>query len=194
MTCALQKNMQYMLTGPTIFVVTSLATQNGIDLYLQFEGVGKLEQNDTSYTHEALLGSSGSFNSNELKALSSPLLTILDDNNNNFTFDYTTIVVSNFSTKVHLQAIVGNGGCSNGESFFVITDVTKNRTVIKDCCKTECAGNNSLITYDNPFIILIYKMYQEPFNFNFTWEAGKLDYVIIHQFYCWNFKINFNLY
>ncbi|CAL8070959.1 unnamed protein product [Orchesella dallaii] len=170
----LQKNMQYMLTGPTIFVVTSLATQNGIDLYLQFEGVGKLEQNDTSYTHEALLGSSGSFNSNELEALSSPLLTILDDNNNNFTFDYTTIVVSNFSTKVHLQAIVGNGGCSNGESFFVITDVTKNRTVIKDCCKSECAGNNSLITYDNPFIILISKKYQEPFNFNFTWEADRI--------------------
>ncbi|CAL8069663.1 unnamed protein product [Orchesella dallaii] len=166
----LQKSMHHVFAGPSIFIVTSLVTQIDIDLHIQFEGMGKLVEKDTFFTHETLQSSSGSFHSNELETWSPSLLAKLDDNTN-YTLDHTTIVVSNFCTKVHLQAAIGNGGCSNVESFMVITDVMENSTVVTDCCKTNCEGKNSLINYDNPFVILITKKFQRPFDFNLTWKS-----------------------
>ncbi|ODM99542.1 Cubilin, partial [Orchesella cincta] len=156
----LQSSMHHVFTGPIIFVVTSLLSQNEIDLHLQFEGIGKLVEKNTFFSHETLFANSGNFSSNELETWSPSLLAKLDDNAN-YTLDYTTIV--------HLQAVAGV--CSNGESFIVITDVMENSTVVTDCCKTNCKGTNSLINYDNPFVILITKKFQQPFNFNLTWEA-----------------------
>ncbi|CAL8069675.1 unnamed protein product [Orchesella dallaii] len=126
----LQKNMVHIFTGPTIFVVAPMVHMSDIDLYLQFEGKGKLVDKDTAFTHKSLLSNLTYFSNNELETWNSSLRE-QSDSKVNHTFDYTTITVSNFSTKAHLQAAIGNGGCSNGASFIVITQIMA--TAVSQC-------------------------------------------------------------
>ncbi|CAL8069667.1 unnamed protein product [Orchesella dallaii] len=174
----LQKNMHYLFDGPIIFLVTFLLPYwsdfSRVDLHLQFEGTGKLVERNTFFTHNTLVSNSGNFSSSQLETRAMSDLEQLDENDN-FTLDYTTIVVSNFSTKVYLQVILDNQGCSNGESFLVIL-MGRNNTSIIDCCKTKCEGRNALINFGDPFIVIITSHFQQRFPFRLMWVAEEPYY------------------
>ncbi|ODM94759.1 Deleted in malignant brain tumors 1 protein [Orchesella cincta] len=169
----LEKSMHHVFTGPIIFIVTSLASWNAIELHLQFEGIGKRVEKHTSFTHKTLLGESGNFSSSQWESSSN---SGQSDDKLNYTLDYATIVISNFVTKAYLQAKMGNGGCSNGSSFIILSHVMENSTVVTDCCKKSCEGTNALINYGTPFIILISKNLKQSQALNFTlnWVADPI--------------------
>ncbi|CAL8069683.1 unnamed protein product [Orchesella dallaii] len=170
-TTKLLDNTHHLFAGPVIFIMAAISSQSYIELHLQFEGMGKIIEKNTFFAHATLVADPmGNFSSSEMTTWSPPSLEEVDGKTN-YTLDYSTIVVSNFTTKVHLQAAIGNGGCSKGESFIVISDLKENKTSVNDCCKVNCTGRNSLINYDNPYIILIHKKFQRPLTFNLTWMA-----------------------
>lgn len=127
--------MHHIFDGPVVFIVYSLGTTSDdfvdADLHLQFEGLGKLTEKSTYFSHQALFDNSGNFSDSEVVSWSPSILDILPEKSN-YTLDYTTIVVSNFSTKVHLQAAIENGTCPEGVSFIAITDVLENNTNIRE--------------------------------------------------------------
>ncbi|ODM91727.1 hypothetical protein Ocin01_14959, partial [Orchesella cincta] len=167
----LQKNMPHIFSGPTIFIVTSLINTAVTDVYLDlhWDGLGALLSKDTFFTHETRPANLTQFNSNELTTWNSTFLEKMDAN---YTLDFTTIVISNFSTKSYLQAAIGYGGCSNGESFIVISQMMENGSLTTDCCKTNCEGLNSLMNFGSSYVILITKKFKAPMTFNLTWVAG----------------------
>ncbi|CAL8069671.1 unnamed protein product [Orchesella dallaii] len=127
-----QKGVQYVFTGPTIFIVASLDSRD-FELHLEFEGVGKLVEKDTFFTHETLHANSGCFSNTELKTWNfSPLLFTKLNDKSNYTLDYTTLVVSNFSGMALFQAKLGNGECSNEDSFIIISDMMENSTKVTE--------------------------------------------------------------
>lgn len=130
--------MHHIFNGPVLFVVYVLTSYqkdeySEIDLQLHYEGMGKLAEKTTLFSHENLQENSGNFNNSQIDNWNSNLLRGQTSGNVTYSVDYTSIVISNFTTKVHLQASFENGRCGDRDtSFLVITELLESSMAVTE--------------------------------------------------------------
>ncbi len=121
----MEENMHHTFTGPIIFVVYDLISNSESELFLHYEGTGKLTEKDTLFSHECIQQGSGNFGNSQMEILYSNINR--DQKNVTYSKEFTSVLISNFTSTAHWKASFENGRCDENITYFlVIPDLLNN--------------------------------------------------------------------